>query len=350
MRLGPVCILLGLLAATATLAGCVSCSRPTVSARGIGPATPSQGGDGGYTLDVLVTQGPGGPPLAGAGVVAYWSSGSAPSGQPVVQVGPDRVVVAEPGSDGVVMEPDSSVRLATDATGHARADVPNNRIVGVVAAADGWTEEYVPQLATGDGGTGLIVMPLFRSHVEWDVSDTWSPGGLSSGFVTGGGYLWKPMAITALGNGSSQAGYAHRLAGLGVRVEWSNTPTSFGDLGVGVGPGGSSPTYFHDATSVGTGAQAEQANLTTDTIAQYSLSKASQVFVGPASQDGYAGPFGLSFHVHVAADFDRQAAKDASCGTTGGKNDDHGGVAVPGLGLGASLVSLVALVALRRRV
>ncbi|MEA3204189.1 MAG: hypothetical protein QOI63_1869, partial [Thermoplasmata archaeon] len=155
--------LLCLLALAPLLAGCVgsSCTgQPPVSARGVGTGTPSEGGDGGSLAEVTVAQEPGGPGLAGAGVVFFWGkedAGAASRGErAVVHVGAD----GEAGSAAVDVDAGlpapptytTTLPLRAGPDGKVTAHLPSNRIVGVVAAADGWTEEWVPALATGGGG------------------------------------------------------------------------------------------------------------------------------------------------------------------------------------------------------
>src|ERR1051325_6737757 len=179
--------------AFAALSGCTSCEGgPPVSARGIMDGS-ADAGTGGLLLDILVTDGPGGAPLPGAGVVVYWSKQTTGDWtSPRVETNGDRVVV-EPMNASSTVAATSTERLFTGADGHARARVDPNRILGVVAAKDGFTEEWLPAVAGGDGGTsGRLRGPLYRARIVDDIDAVWGPGGASTGTVTGNHYLWDP--------------------------------------------------------------------------------------------------------------------------------------------------------------
>ncbi|MHB8633130.1 MAG: hypothetical protein ACYDBQ_04055 [Thermoplasmatota archaeon] len=334
-------------AALVVASGCISCARgPDVTARGIGPATPATGGLGGFQLSITITDGPGGPPLPGAGVVVYWGSDTAPQGSPWIQVGPDRVVV-EPGQPFTSTPSDSTLRLRTDKTGTVVAKTPSHRFIGIVAAAPGYTEEFTPRMASGEGADSLA-LPLYRSQIDLNLTGIWSPGGASSGMVTKGGYLWDALEAP-FGNESARAGYAHRVANLDLRLNWTNQPLAFGDLAIGVGPSNANPTWFSQAGPHATmGTQEERASLGLEAVRAHGLLDTNQIFVGPASGDAYVAPFGLPFHLVVVATFDRSATDLARCLGGPTTNDSHFGVSTPAPGPMAAL-AVVGLLAMAQR-
>lgn len=335
-------------------AGCVcGPSGPPVTARGIASG-PSTAGVGGFALDVLVTDGPGGPPLPGAGVVVYWAQATTSGWSgPVVRVSGEggNVDVAPPNATATVAA--SSVdRLLTDAGGHATAHVGTGHIVGVVAAKDEYTEEWIPAVAAGgSGASGTVTLPLYRARIVADLDEVWpAPGGASSGAVTGNHYLWDAHAAP-FGNGSdAQRGYAARIVELSVTVNWTNGATGSGDLAVGAGPPGSDPAFFHDGgANAALGAQSEAATMGLSQLASTRTLGAPTVMVGAASQTGVAAPFGLPYRLHVDALFDTARATEGGCGASA---SDGGGVGAkvpaPGAGLFVAVVAGLAVLARRR--
>lgn len=346
-----------LLLVTATLvplgfSGCVSCEEgPPVTARGIDRA-PSSDGTGPYRLQVQVIDAHTGDILPGAGVVVYWGGDRVGEwDHPFIQVGPDRVIV-EPDPDAETAEPASTLRLRSDGDGRVRAQVPENRILGIVAAKDGWTEEWLPAIASGEGGGGdTITVPLYRSHLDVVLNGTWSPGAASSGFVTSSQYAWDPVEVPFGDAEDTNRGYASRIVGLEVTLEWENGIDGVGDLGIGVGPQpGDGPTYFADGgENLGSGAQSESATLAAEDLAQHGILGPSPIHVGAATKSGYLAPFGLDYTLRISADFDAALAELSDCLNDGVDDDSEGvGVSVPGPGV-VSALSLVALAALARR-
>ena len=323
------------------LAGCTSCVEgPPVSARGITDA-PSTAGIRGYALDVLVTDGPGGAALPGAGVVVYYGSDSASEWSgPRVQVGPDTVIVEPINATGTV-ESKTTERLMTDASGHAVARVPENRIVGIVVAKDGYTEEWIPALATGTNG-GTIGIPLYRSSVSVDMDAVWGPGGASSGAVTESQYEWDPHEVTFAENSEANRGYSARIVEMQITIEWTNGAAGAGDLAVGVGPPEDGPRYFNDnGANAAPGQHSETAVISLNDLAERGIIGAGIIQAGAATQTAFVAPFGLPYTIHVDALFDTARAAFASCSRGGDASDNDGaGVNVPGQGTIAASLSL----------
>lgn len=323
------------------LAGCTNCVEgPPVSARGITDA-PSSAGIRGYALNILVTDGPGGPELPGAGIVVYYGSNDADEWTgPRVQVGPDQVVVETMNGSGTV-ESKTVERVMTDADGRAVARVPENRIIGIVVAKDGYTEEWVPALATGTSG-GSIVVPLYRSSVVVDMDAVWGPGEASSGRLTESQYGWDPHDVEFGATSEANRGYAARVVELIVRIEWTNGATGAGDLAVGVGPPDDGPRSFHDGNDDATpGAKSEMATLQLSELAEHGILGAPVIQVGAATDTAFVAPLGLPYTIHIEARFDTARANLGACSLGGSNSDNDGaGVNVPGHGWLAAILSL----------
>lgn len=338
----------------AFLAGCTSCVEgPPVSARGIA-ATDETAGVLGYELDISITDGPGGPALPGAGVVVYY--GGTTSGEwtgPRVEVRPGTVIVDAMNATSTV-ESKTVLRMMSDEDGLVRAHVPGQRIVGVVAAKDGYTEEWVPALAAGESGErGSITLPLYRANLTADIDAVWGPGGASSGAVTNSQYAWDPHAAPFGETSDAVRGYAARIVELRVTIEWSNGATGAGDLGVGIGPPDDGPRYFSDAsTNAAMGGQTETALLDVATLRDHGILGAPRIDLGGATQTGFVAPFGLPYTLHVEALFDTARAVLAACAFNAQQDDNDGfGASVPGGATLAAVLGLAgaALVAGRRR-
>lgn len=334
------------------LAGCTSCVEgPPVTARGVTDA-PSASGLTGYTLDVLVTEGPGGPPLAGAGVVVYYAGTSTAEWQgPRVEVRSDEVIVGPVNGTGTV-ESKSVVRLMTDADGHARARVPGDRIVGVVAAKDGFTEEWIPALATGDGGaTGTLQLPLYHARRVVDIEGVWGPAAGSTGAVTESDYAWDPQLVPFADDADANRGYAARIVELRATLQWNNTPMGGGDLGIGLGPPSDGPRYFADTgNNIAAGAQTETAVLSLNELRDHGILGAPEVHAGAATDSAFAAPFGLPYALHIEALFDTARANLAACSFGMSADDNAGtGASVPGFELPLALAGLAGAVALAGR-
>lgn len=337
-----------LLVPFALLAGCLSCvSGPPVTARGIESADAS-GGLRGFSLDVLVTDGPGGPPMPGAGVVVYYGRADVGDWEgPRVDVGgPGGSVHAGAGNFTGTAESTNVLRLLTGEDGVATARVPGNRIVGVVAARDGFTEEWIPAAAAGDtGASGRVVMPLFRAAIETSVDAVWSPGGASSGVVTDNNYLWDPHELPFGDTAESRRGYAARALEIDITLNWTNGASGAGDLAVGIGGPGSQPGRFEDGgRNAGVGEQSERAVFDLAALEASGALGSPAIMAGAASETGFAAPFGLPYTMHVRALFDTAQASLERCLSVGEAPRDAGppGASVPAAGVVTLLAVLAA--------
>lgn len=340
-------------AAFATLSGCVECVEgPPVTARGIVDA-PSSSGALGHTLVLHVTDGPGGPALPGAGVVVYYGRVDASEWEgPRVEVRPDLVLV-EPVNATRTVESKTVVRLMTDMNGLARARVPEARIVGVVAAMEGFTEEWIPALATGESGAeSSLTFPLYRARVAADMDAVWNvPAGASTGFATSSDYAWDAHDVPFADSADANRGYAARIVEMTVTLEWSNSPMGAGDLGIGIGPPAEGPRYFADASeNLAAGAQAERATVALQELREHDILGAPIIQAGAATDTAFVAPFGLPYAMRVEALFDTARASLAACSDARSTDDNAGvGASVPGQGALAAVLSLcaAALVAAR---
>lgn len=343
--------IVGLLALTpfVILAGCTDCVEgPPVSARGITDA-PSSAGLRGYALGVLVTDGPGGAALPGAGVVVYY--GSTDVGEwsgPRVEVGPDTVLVEPMNATGTV-ESKSVERMMTDADGHAIAHVPENRIVGVVVAMEGFTEEWVPALATGTT-RGTVTIPLYRESVVVEMDAVWRPAAASTGAATESDYGWDPHPVEFGSTSEADRGYAARIVEMKVTIQWENGLNGGGDLGIGVGPPDEGPRYFHDASNdASPGARSESAVLQLSELAERGILGASSIEAGAATDSAFVAPFGLPYTMQIEARFDTARANLGSCNMGSSYSDNDGaGASVAGHGALAAMLSLTGAAFLAR--
>ena len=351
MRHSAWVMLVALPIAVAALSGCTSCvSGPPVTARDISTAD-STAGVRGFALEIRVTDGPGGAPLEGAGVVVYYGGIEAADWSgPRVEVGPDRVIV-EPLNQSGTPESRDVLRMMTGLDGTATARVPGNRMIGIVVAKDGFTEEWLPAVAAGDtGASDAITIPLYRQRLELDVDGVWGPGGASTGFATSSQYAWDPRLLTFGESDDANRGYAARITEMTLTIEWDNGLNGAGDLGIGIGSPDDGPSYFGDAsTNVGSGRQSETVTLTLQELREHGILGARAIHAGAATDSGFVAPFGLPYTMHVEARFDTARAAFASCNVASSQNDNDGlGASVPGIGVWGSAVAVTA-VALARR-
>lgn len=333
-------------------AGCVDCTEgPPVTARGI-TSGDEDAGLRGFALDVLVTDGPGGPPLEGAGVVAYYGGTDAGDWTgPRIQVDDDQVIV-EPMNDTGTVESKEVLRMLTGAAGRVTAHVPGNRIVGIVVAKDGYTEEWVPAVAAGStGAQGSLTVPLYRSQLALDMDAVWGPGAASTGEVTSSDFAWDPHEVPFGDNADAARGYASRIVELTVVIDWSNGAMGSGDLGVGAGPIEENPRYFEDAgNNIQPGAQSVRATLGLQQLQEHGILGAPAVAVGAATDSGFVAPFGLPYTMHVEARFDTARAAFGSCNYAGGADDSDGlGTSVPAWGMIGAMGALAGGALLRRK-
>lgn len=321
----------------ALLAGC-TCppTGPPVSARGIGSGTPTSSGAIGYGFTVKVLAEPGGPPLPDAGVVFYWANdnpsqwqGQDENGRVVVS--PGNVEVTVPGQ-AATPSAASTLRLRTGPDGTALGKVPANRVIGVVAAADGWTEEWVPAVASGSLGEGdTLTIPLYRSTLEATTEGTWGPGGLSSGRATQNNYLWKPEILPFGESEETRKGYSARVARLHVRLSWETGVQGAGDLAIGLGSTEEQPAFVHDErNNVGPGRQAEEFDLNAGALKSEALLGSKELYVGPATQSGYVAPLGgLPYTMELEGEFDPAIAAEGECGVNEQSESTLPGFSVP---------------------
>lgn len=303
---------LGMLAAG--LAGCsgVPCTPgPLVTARGIGDGTPTRAGDGAFSLVVEVVD-PTGAPLPGAGVVLYWNDArpadfaeqkdNDAAGKPGQAVEPGRTAGTPAARD--------ALRLRTDEQGGAEGLVPSDRLVGLVAARDDMTEEWVGYIATGaDGATATQRITIYPRHMEWTIEGTLLLAGASPASFAGGPPMWDASEVPFP---SSPSAHLRRLVGLDATIEWTNAPGSFGNLGVGIGFNGELAEVGDDSMNAGMAAYSERLLLSTSDLRKVEAHDAWSLQVG-VTADAYAAPSALAYTIRLAADFDRARADGANC-------------------------------------
>ncbi len=339
--------------ASLLLSGCVSCEEgPPVTARGINTA-PASGGVGGYDLDILLTDGPGGPPLGDAGVLVYWSSTESSDWDGGSVHPSEDVVIYIPAGDQRTVDPDHTIRVKSNADGMVRTNPPAERIVGVVAAKDGFTEEWLGAVSTGARGDGdTLTLPLYREILSYTHEDSWGPGAASSGVVTSSNYEWQPHAAQFGSTDDAHRGYAARIVELQVTLTWTNDQTGVGDLGIGIGNDpGSGPTFFHDNdNNAGQGEQTESVILNVQELIDHNIIGGVPIQIGPATQSGYVAPIGgLSYTMEINARFDAALADLKACQGGANIDDNEGiGVSTPGWGPVGAIAALAVLASLGR--
>ena len=334
------------------LAGCASCAQgPPVSARGITSAD-ADSGIRGFALDVIVTDGPGGPPLPGAGVVAYYGGADRTAWDgPRIELDEDRIAV-EPMNDTPTTDSKEVLRMLTGAEGRATARVPGNRIIGIVAAKDGYTEEWIPAIAAGDtGSSGSITVPLYRANMSIPMDAVWGPGGASTGEVTSSQFAWDPHEVPFGDTADARRGYAARIVELSVTLSWENSAMGGGDLGIGAGPPDDTPRYFEDAgQNIGPGAQTVRTTLGLQQLQEHGILGAPAIHLGAATDSGFVAPFGLPYTMLIEARFDTARAAFGACSSQGQQDDSDGlGASVPAWGPIGAVVALVGTALARRQ-
>ncbi len=342
-----VCTALAVVA-TISLSGCVSCAGPPVTARGTSGA-PSVVGDGPHHLAVSVLSATDGQPIPGAAVVAYWDGTTleqareAGEGQDPGQ--------AIPGEFYPTVDTRHTLRANTDADGLVAMRVPEGIVVGLVAAADGFTEEWLPGVPSS-GPSSMQIITVYESRMEVTINGTWGPGAGSSGFVTGSNYAWDDRELDVGTDPAARAGYAARIQSASITLAWENGITGGGDLGIGLGPNGGAPTYFDDASeNLGIGTQTEETSLARGDIQEHGLDTGT-LHVGPATKSGFLAPGGLAYSLVLVLEFEG-LSPDIGCASRGTTTDDSSGFGVdaPGIGVAAILAALAAigLILARRR-
>lgn len=314
-------VLLGLLLlATTLLAGCAGPSGPPVSAATVPQDAPSEAGDGDYNLTLRILEAGADEPLPDAAVVVYWGSGDedATGGfelSGTSQGGPDGGTV-----EGVVRasnpstpEPETTLTMRTDETGRATARAPANQVVGIVAWAPGYTEEWTPKAVTGDADTGGPVdFPLYQARIVETSEGEIGPAGLSPERATGSDHEWYPEQAPWGVSDGAHAGYVERLASLRVTLNWTNGVEGggSGDLSIGVGATSSDPDVVQesDGAQAGPGEQREQLALATADVEEHAWPSSDRLYVGPGTSSAYAGPMGLSYELTTEAQFSPYAS------------------------------------------
>lgn len=307
-------LLLGALLAPLLLTGCVSDCRPgpLVSARGITQA-PTEGGDGEALVTLTVTHGRGGPPLAGAAVVFYWAEQTTADYT-------DEEIPPEAGDPGEPVQPNATaatppanrtLALMTGPDGTVRAHLPEDRIIGAVAAKPGYTEEWIGYFPAAASATTELALPLYREQITTRINGTLSPAGASTGAVTGSDRVWDAHEVDL---GPDPAGQLARLVDLQAELTWENGPTGFGDLGIGLDAQPGDPHVYEDEDeNAGTGSQTETLTMARTDVHAYRLHQMDSLYAGAGSQTAFVAPQGLAYTLDLELTFDRAASDQGGC-------------------------------------
>src|SRR5438874_7444902 len=154
----------------AVLAGCLGGAAVPSGARRARPDS-SVAGDGSFTLRVLVTEDPDGPPVEGANVVATFPGGSFSSG--------------------------GSVAALTGPDGRAELHVPPSRALTLTAWKAGRTLERAANVRAGgvSGDSESVLVPLFRQDVTVRIAGKLGPAGASTRALDRSDVKWEPQPI-----------------------------------------------------------------------------------------------------------------------------------------------------------
>jgi len=293
-------------------AGCAGTSGPPVDSRTVPEDAPSEAGSGDYNLTLTIRDGPDGEPIENAAVIVYYGDFDS-EGQIDVDLEADGRD-ASATIDGVarVSNPstpstDTTLPMRTNADGNVLAQVPENRVIGIVASAPGHTEEWVPQASTGaDGGQGTVSFPLYEARLTTSENATWDRAGASEGKARDDDdYAWNPDEVPWGDSAAERRGYIERLANLRVQVTWENTPTQQGDLAAGVGVSESNPDRVADEqTQSAPGEHTEELVADVDDIEEEGWPDSEKLFLGAATGSEYTAPFEFEYTVETTARFD----------------------------------------------
>ncbi len=345
-------VVLLLVALVLPLSGCFApCEAPPpVSARGVSATAPQSAGDGSAAFAVEVREeGPSGKPIAGAGVVFFWGDETSRDRSALVAVGPDGAIVQAPGASvaiGGIPPPayTTTLELRTDAEGHAVGKLPAGRIAGVVVAAPGYTEETVRAFATGGSGTRALRVPLYHDHLVLGAQGAIGPGALSTAVVpVVGTVVWYPQQSLF------SPAYLDRLVRLELHLNWTNGPTAFADLGLGLGRTSSAIDRLEDSRfEVAPGSYSQALSMGLDELDQLDFTGADQVLAGPATSTGYLAPFNLGYTLSWTGTFETASAFQSQCGLDlDGHHASFRATAFPVAPFAVALLLLVAAVARR---
>jgi hypothetical protein len=302
------------------LAGCGTPTGPPVDARTVPQEAPSQAGDGDYELTLRVLEAGADEPLTDAAVVVYWGTADGEASGSV-----DLSGTSQGGSEGgevsgVVRvsnpstpEPETTLTMRTDDSGTVRANVPANRVVGIVAWSEGYTQEWIPQAVTGDADTGGPVdFPLYQSEIVETSEGEIGPAGASPGRASDTNYDWYPEQAPWGEDNATHAGYVERLTSLRATLTWTNGPDNGGggDLSIGIGTSSSDPDHVQesDDAQAEPGEHTEEAALDHSDVEELDWPQSDRLYVGPATSSSYAGPTGLGYELKTEASFSPHAA------------------------------------------
>lgn len=276
MRGGKTLILV---AAAALAAGCM---MPTDTRTASNAAT---GGSGTAALRIHVTDEPGGPSLPGAHVLV-------------------RSITT--GTWGARDE--AQTELTTDPQGNALAYVDPDAEIHVEASAPGYTHETKMRVETRD-----LELPLYHERMKVVIHGRLEPAAVSGHKEGLTEFEWDPHLLAFGGSDAARKGYAARIVLLNFTLQWENTPTSFGDLGIGVGarPGRADVVQEPDRENLAPGHYQETLTLGPREMGAAGWQRASQLYAGSGTGSAYVAPTGLDYTLTADAIFDGEARHES---------------------------------------
>lgn len=227
----------------------------------------------------------------------------------------------------------------TDLEGIARLRVNTYDPLLVQANAEGWTEEA--QEVRIENGTleGRVVLPLFHTSRQTLWNLTWGgPVDPQHSKYTGmGTTAWKPRSSLFSNDSVIEKDYMKRITKLDLRVAWSNTLTSYADLGAGASRSQPAPESFQDAvrSQPNSGPQEERLTIVAYDLIKMGLRAPKPMWVGPGTGAPLVSLDGVPVRMTLVAEFSA--------------SPDEAFRPIPGLEAGLALVGVVAAILLARR-
>ncbi|HJQ93352.1 MAG TPA: hypothetical protein VJ874_03590, partial [Candidatus Thermoplasmatota archaeon] len=269
--------------------GCV----PPVSASDAPADAPSVHTGPGPQVAIRVLSAVDDTPLAGAGVAVLWNT--------------ERI--EEPDGNESTAFPENPpltvVYLRTDPDGRAAADVVDDRYFMVVAASEGFTEEWSELQVPGSAASSNHVLRLYPQRMDWQVNGSLAMDPMAD--------AWHPHPFPYSGSAAVGHEQASRLIALDVALDWQVGAGEVADLALVVGDDGSGGQRMaYTGPHLAPGRYHESLALTRDDLASFD---GPGFLAGPqvVRPDVHVQP--IAYTVTATATFDHRAVEEAECGT-----------------------------------
>lgn len=229
-------------------------------------------------LTILVTDEPGGPPLAGALLfVQAWGTCW------------EQKERLESGDDGTAV-------LVAPASGRADID----------AHLEGHTPERLAAAHIPSAGRAAVVeLPLYKARLSREFQDAFMGHGVGRTPLGLEAAEWRPAEMSWDGPPLVRAAYAERILQMTVTLAWNNTATEFADLAIGMGRTANAPDVVADVPGDqgGAGAQREEMTLGLEAMYNAGWQGANALHVGPYTEKPHVALNGIAYVLRVDALF-----------------------------------------------